>query len=126
MAEMAPLFERTIKAAVATAVEAILPQLEASIAAENDRLSKEIGHLRSALQSQPFELDQLAQYSRRENVRLHGVPETADENTGQRSGDRHRKRHGRPHRRIRQLYQPPPAEISLDAGTPHHRDFYTI
>ena len=81
MAEMAPLFERTIKAAVATAIEAMLPQLEASIAAENERLSKEVGHLRSALQSQAFELDRLAQYSRRENVRLHGIPETADENT---------------------------------------------
>ena len=81
MAEMAPLFERTIKAAVATAIEAMLPQLEASIAAENERLSKELGHLRSALQSQAFELDRLAQYSRRENVRLHGIPETADENT---------------------------------------------
>ena len=81
MAEMAPLFERTIKAAVATAIEAMLPQLEASIAAENERLSKEVRHLRSALQSQAFELDRLAQYSRRENVRLHGVPETADENT---------------------------------------------
>ena len=81
MAEMAPLFERTIKAAVATAIEAMLPQLEASIAAENERLSKEVGHLRSALQSQVFELDRLAQYSRRENVRLHGIPETADENT---------------------------------------------
>ncbi len=75
------LFERTIKAAVATAIEPMLPQLEASIAAENDRLTKEVGHLRSALQSQAFELDRLAQYSRRENVRLHGVPETADENT---------------------------------------------
>ena len=81
MAEMAPLFERTIKAAVATAIEAMLPQLEASIVAENERLSKEVGHLRSALQSQAFELDRLAQYSRRENVRLHGIPETADENT---------------------------------------------
>ena len=81
MAEMAPLFERTIKAAVATAIEAMLPQLEASIAAENERLSKEVGHLRSALQSQAFELDRLAQYSRRENVRLHGIPETAAENT---------------------------------------------
>ena len=81
MVEMAPLFERTIKEAVATAIEAMLPQLEASIAAENDRLTKEVGHLRSALQSQAFELDRLAQYSRRENVRLHGVPETADENT---------------------------------------------
>ena len=81
MAEMAPLFERTIKAAVATAIEAMLPQPEASIAAENERLSKEVGHLRSALQSQAFKLDRLAQYSRRENVRLHGIPETADENT---------------------------------------------
>ena len=81
MAEMAPMFERTIKAAVATAIEAMLPQLEASIAAENERLSKEVGHLRSALQSQAFELDRLAQYSRREKVRLHGIPETADENT---------------------------------------------
>ena len=81
MSEMEPLFEKTIKAAVATAIEAMLPQLEASIAAENDRLTKEVGHLRSALQSQAFELDRLAQYSRRENVRLHGVPETADENT---------------------------------------------
>ena len=74
-------FEKTIKAAVATAIEAMLPQLDASIAAENDRLTKEVGHLRAALQSQAFELDRLAQYSRRENVRLHGVPETADENT---------------------------------------------
>ena len=79
MVEMAHLFERTIKAA--TAIEAMLPQLEASIAADNERLSKEVGHFRSALQSQAFELDRLAQYSRRENVRLHGVPETADENT---------------------------------------------
>ena len=53
-------------------------QLEASIAAGNERLSNEVGHLRSALQSQAF--DRLAQYSSRENVRLHGVPETADEN----------------------------------------------
>ena len=59
----------------------VTAQLEASIAAENKRLSKEVGHLRSALQSQAFELDRLAQYSWRENVRLHGVPETADENT---------------------------------------------
>ena len=81
MSEMEPLFEKTIKAAVATTIEAMLPQLEASIAAENDRLTKEVGHLRSALQSQAFELDRLAQYSQGENVRLHGVPETADENT---------------------------------------------
>ena len=50
MVEMAPLFERTIKAAVATAIEAMLPQLEASIVAENKRLSKEVGDMRSALQ----------------------------------------------------------------------------
>ena len=73
MAEMEPLFERTITAAVVTAIEAMLPQLEASITAENERMSKEISDLRSTLQSQPFELDRLAQYSRRENGRLHGV-----------------------------------------------------
>ena len=81
MAEMEPLFERTITSAVAIAIEAMLPQLEASITAENERMSKEISDLRSTLQSQAFELDRLAQYSRHENGRLHGVPETAGENT---------------------------------------------
>ena len=78
---MEPFIERTIKAAVATAIDAILPQLEKSVLVENERLTKTIGDLRSAIQSQAFDVDRLAQYSRRENVRLHGVPETAGENT---------------------------------------------
>ena len=97
MAEMEPLFERTITSAVATAIEAMLPQLEAS-------MSKEIGDLRSTLQSQTFEHDRLPQYSRRENGRLHGVPETAGDNTND----------GRAHRRTRHLCQPPPTAITPD------------
>ena len=141
MAEMEPLFERTITSAVA-----MLPQLEASIPAENERMSKEISDLRSTLQSQPFELDRLAQYSlrstlqsqaferdrlaqyslrstlhsqpfeldrlaqysRHENGRLHGVPETAGENTN----DVVIARHGRAHRRTRHLCQPPSTAIT--------------
>ena len=110
MAEMEPLFERTITSAVATAIKAMLPQLEASITAENERMSKEIGDLRSTLQSQPFELDRLAQYSRRETGRLHGVPGTAGENTN----DVVIARHGRAHRRTRHLCQPPPTAITPD------------
>ena len=81
LVEMEPFIERTIKAAVATAIDAILPQLEKSVLVENERLTKTIGDLRSVIQSQVFDVDRLAQYSRRENVRLHGVPETAGENT---------------------------------------------
>ena len=81
LVEMEPFIERTIKAAVATAIDAILPQLEKSVLVENERLTKTIGDLRSVIQSQAFDVDRLAQYSRRENVRLHGVPETAGENT---------------------------------------------
>ena len=76
-------------------------------------MSKEISDLRSTLQSQPFELDRLAQYSRRDNVRLHGVPETAGEKH-KRCGDRRRKRHWRAHQRTRHLCQPPPTEITPD------------
>ena len=75
--EMQPFIERTIQAAVATAIEA----MEKSVHGENERLTKTICDLRSVIQSQAFDVDRLAQYSRRENVRLHGVPETADENT---------------------------------------------
>ena len=81
LVEMEPFIERTIKAAVATAIDAILPQLEKSVLGENERLTKTIGDLRSVIQSQAFDVDRLVQYSRRENVRLHGVPETAGENT---------------------------------------------
>ena len=75
--EMQPFIERTIQAAVATAIEA----MEKSVLGENERLTKTICDLRSVIQSQAFDVDRLAQYSRRENVRLHGVPETANENT---------------------------------------------
>ena len=75
--EMQPFIERTIQAAVATAIEA----MEKSVLGQNEQLTKTICDLRSVIQSQVFDVDRLAQYSRRENVRLHGVPETADENT---------------------------------------------
>ena len=75
--EMQPFIERTIQAAVATAIEA----MEKSVPGENERLTKTSCDLRSVIQSQAFDVDRLAQYSRCENVRLHGVPETGDENT---------------------------------------------
>ena len=37
--------------------------------------------LRARVQSQSFELDRLQQYSRRENIRVYGIDETADECT---------------------------------------------
>ena len=121
MSEMEPLFEKTIKAAVATTIEAMLPQLEASIAAENDRLTKEVGHLRSALQSQAFELDRLAQYSQGGECSTTWCSGNCRWEHQWR-GDRHRKRHGCAYRRAWHLRQPPPAEIPLDAGTPYHRE----
>ena len=65
---------------VTTAIKGILPQLVRSFQAE-EQLTKTIGDLRTTLQSQSFEIDRLAQYGRRENVRLHGVPETANDDT---------------------------------------------
>ena len=62
--EMEPFIEKTIKSAVATAIDAILPQLEKSVLGENERLTKTIGDLHSVIQSQEFDADRLAQYSR--------------------------------------------------------------
>ena len=59
--EMNPFVERMIKAAVATAIDAILPQLEKSVLAENERLTKTIGNVRSMIQSQAIDADRLAQ-----------------------------------------------------------------
>ena len=60
--EMEPFTERTIKAAVATAIDAILPQLEKSVLGESERLTKTIGDLRSVIQSQASGVDRPAQY----------------------------------------------------------------
>ena len=79
--EMKPMIEQTIEAAVATALDTIVPQLEAGLRAENERLHKTVAALTSQLQRQSFEIDKLAQYGRRENVRINGVPETEGENT---------------------------------------------
>ena len=59
--EMEPFIEKTIKAAVATVIDTILPQLEKSVIGENERLTNTIGYLRSVIQSQAFDADRLAQ-----------------------------------------------------------------
>ena len=78
--EMALTIEKTINSAVASALETIV-QLEASLKAENERLQKTVADLRIKLQSQEFEIDKLAQYSRKENIRINGVPEEDGEET---------------------------------------------
>ena len=55
--EMQPFIERTIQAAVATAIEA----MEKSVLGENERLTKTICDLRSVIQSQAFDVDRMAQ-----------------------------------------------------------------
>ena len=77
LAEMEPFIENTIRSAVTTAIGAIVPEIEKSVRAENDQ----IGQLKAQVQSQAFAHDRLEQYSRRENIRFHGVPEKANENT---------------------------------------------
>ena len=47
----------------------------------SNRLNNRTGQLEEELQSQAFAHAKLEQYSRRENIRFHGVPEKANENT---------------------------------------------
>ena len=67
-------------AAVAVASKQIMIDLRHDLE-EVQHTREEVESLRARVQTQSFELDRLQQYSRRDNIRVYGIDETADECT---------------------------------------------
>lgn len=63
----------------------LMPIMDAIVSSRNDSIHKEhevkITRLQSGLRKAKFNQDALEQYTRRENVRISGLPEAADEST---------------------------------------------
>ena len=84
IAALQPVLVKSVTAAVTTAVatasKQIMLELRQDIGVVH-AMEADVKALRTKVQSQNFEIDRLEQYSRRENIRVFGVAETADELT---------------------------------------------
>ena len=69
-----------VTAAVAVASKPIMIDLRHNLE-EMQRMREDVESFRARVQTQSFELDRLQQYSRKDNIRVYGIDETADECT---------------------------------------------
>ena len=70
-----PILTAVVTAAVSASTKEILAKIEANEEARKSNTRDSLTRVRQRVQLQEFALDKLEQYTRRENVRIHGVPE---------------------------------------------------
>lgn len=75
------LLIKTVTAAVTTAVAEVSRQLLQLRHTDNNERRKEFNRMKAEVQCNRFEIDRLEQYSRKENVRIHDLTETQNEDT---------------------------------------------
>ena len=76
IAQVISAIEPLLVKAVVNATETAVAQI-----CESNAKQSEVNNLRNEVQLLKFELDRLNQYSRRDSVRISGIPESEDENT---------------------------------------------
>ena len=81
--DLLPVLVKAITSAVSTAVDKATLRIENRLADELKSTKVAVEKVKRETQKQAFEMDKLEQYSRRENVKISGIPVREDENTNQ-------------------------------------------
>ena len=84
VAALQPALVKSVTSAVTSAVAVASRQIMSELRHDMEEVKEmreEVESLRAWVQTQSFELDRLQQYSRRDNVRVYGIEETAEESS---------------------------------------------
>ena len=84
VAALQPVLVKSVTSAVTSVVAVASRQIMSELRNDMEEVKEmreEVESLRARVQTQSFELDRLQQYSQRDNVRVYGIEETAEEST---------------------------------------------
>ena len=76
-----PMIINIVQAAVTASTEQVLKRWDEKLTEQRKEMEAANNKVKKEVQCQKFELDKLEQYGRRENIKIFGVPSSAEENT---------------------------------------------
>ena len=76
VAAIQPMIASVVTAAVSASTKQIVAEVKATADSQTTEVRNSLGKVKQQVQLQRFDLDRLEQYSRRESVRIYGIPES--------------------------------------------------
>ena len=81
VAAIQPMIASVVTAAVSASTKQIVAEVKATTDSQTTEVRNSLGKVKQQVQLQRFDLDRLELYSRRESVRIYGIPESEGEDT---------------------------------------------